>query len=1047
MSKAMEKERTVFTIQFLLEKIPPGDTVAHDFITSMVQRLFEEYGDMSAKGGDQRTNTTINEHTKHAFEAKDDQAMVSHLLNGVFPTLRLLSILESERLGPTFSNIQRRVYVLSYLMHDFDKILGHDAAHRQMPEAEQVTTQDREHIEHAKSIINSYLQRCHADDFFPDYVDYLEEITYLAVNTQRRWGTHLHTYSWKFRLRERQVLVLRDLCTYSDLIAYLVPNPAIIVFSDETSELREIIQRLSEDKLEFCYHQLREVRGLLTNVVNTGIIHLMTDDHDGIWPYLFFSDGVVYIKRKSLSLSITTQQMVEAVQTQLQRSCANVIKQDAPGFKFSIQGIAKHPGYYFEFLSLEEYVTLLQKCTIGRTNNDTFSGTWVKMRQLQKNGEIPATVSLDIQPEGHNASIMTRFLSVVFVTLLGLLDDKTQQELHEQVKWAVVQQLELTAYWEQATAIPNKGGVDYRWFWLAACYLQDHPGLNISGEERSLETIFSTVLQLVLRLAGDALRTRLPQKYLQYLPAYLESIVELPQSIRAGAALPDFAAEFERYEQSKSRKRQLLCTLCNSAYPTEEQADSAVLFQPYVYKNKLSLYAGKSAGGICVLCSLELMLRQILLKGQLQLTGSKFEAQKTKYIAVYPNFFFTPETGALISGVINQLRNINFFTVRNQLGEHPLEIADLFRLDAFAAASQPELQVVEDPVEDEDEAETEVEEDHQKVLITDRSYIKYEPEEYPGLFLFGMRASKDDNDTASWAMPAFLALSLPLVTGTKVVISEMSLPLFASGRDFLETVVFDASHPYLDYVLEAKRIRVNRLLATLRRLTYIYRVNIDTYAKKGKPEWGHLSAIARALETDPLYLFHYLRRQDRINSVYRGSIVFYLRIYECITGETMLETNNEGKESRIAQCVDRYAAFYRGGYQSHSILKPVDIVARAIINSPLNIKPEDLLWQMQGELRSWLDRVRNGSASGWASFRGKAITEEEQPAIRAFVEYFYDEIFQNYCQSERGILRSRINRFKDGCEAYYLYHYASQKMRRQEQATEQDQEAELTGTE
>ncbi len=1044
----MEKEHPVFTIQYLLEKIPPGDTVARDFITSMVQRLFEEYGDMSAKGGNQRANTTIDEHTKRAFEAKDDQAMVSHLLNGVFPTLRLLSILESERLGPAFSDIERRVYVLSYLMHDFDKILMHDAALQGATEAEQIATWDREHIDYAKEIIGCYLQKCQAGDFFPDYVVYLEEITYLAVNTQRRWGTHLHTYLWKFHLRERQVLALRDLCTYSDLIAYLVPSPAAIVLSDQTSELREIMQRLSEDQLEFCYHQLREVRGLLTNVVNTGIVHLMIDDHDGIWPYLFFSDGVVYIKRKSLSLSLTTQQMVEAVQTQLQRSCANVIKQAAPGFKFSIQGIAKHPGYYFEFLSLEEYMALLQKCTIGRTNNDTFAGTWIKLRQLQENGEIPATISLDMQPDGRSASIMTRFLSVVFVTLLGLLDDKTQQELHEQVERAVVQQLELTAYWEQAKAIPNKGGVDYRWFWLAACYLQDHPGLSISGEERSLETIFSTVLHLVLRLAGEALRTRLPQQYLQYLPAYLESIVELPQSIRAGAALPDFVAEFERYEQSKSKKRQLLCTLCNSAYPTEEQADSAVLFQPYVYKNKLTLYAGKSAGGICVLCSLELMLRQILLKGQLQLTGSKFEAQKTKYIAVYPNFFFTPETGALMSGVIDQLCDINFFTVRKQLGERPLEIADLFQLDAFVAASQPEVQVVEDPVEDEDEDDTETGEDHQKVPTTDRSYIKYQPEEYPGLFLFGMRAGRGDNDSASWAMPAFLALSLPLVTGTKVVISEMSLPLFASGRDFLETVVFDAPHPYLDYALEAKRIRVNRLLTTLCRLTYIYRVNIDTYAKKGKPEWGHLSPIARALETDPLYLFHYLRRQDRISSAYRGSVAFYLRIYESITGETMLETNNEDRKSRIARCVDLYATFYRGDYQSsYSILKPVDIMARAIINSPLNIEPEDLLWQIQGELKSWLDRVRGGSTSGRALFYGKKITEEEQPAIWAFVEYFYNDVFLEYCQGERGILRSRVNRFKDGCEAYYLYHYASQKMRRQEQATEQEQETELAGAE
>ena len=36
--------------------------------------------------------------TKRKFEEKPDQSMVSHQLNGIFPTLRLLNLLESERL-------------------------------------------------------------------------------------------------------------------------------------------------------------------------------------------------------------------------------------------------------------------------------------------------------------------------------------------------------------------------------------------------------------------------------------------------------------------------------------------------------------------------------------------------------------------------------------------------------------------------------------------------------------------------------------------------------------------------------------------------------------------------------------------------------------------------------------------------------------------------------------------------------------------------------------------------------------------------------------
>jgi CRISPR-associated protein Csc3 len=295
------------------------------------------------------------------------------------------------------------------------------------------------------------------------------------------------------------------------------------------------------------------------------------------------------------------------------------------------------------------------------------------------------------------------------------------------------------------------------------------------------------------------------------------------------------------------------------------------------------------------------------------------------------------------------------------------------------------------------------------------------------LCFFGMRAGKDGDDTSTWAMPAFLALALPLVTNTKVVISEMSLPLFSSGHEFRETVIFDAPHPYLDRLLKGKRVRVNEVLKRLRILTSVYQVNIDTYARQGKPEWKHLGGIARDLETDPLFLFSYLRaqqRRDNHDAMRENNAQLYLHIYEKILEEDL---------GKIQRCVDLYTAFYRGGYQALSILKPVDTVAKAIINSPLEVEPDDLLWQIQGELKNWLDRVRNRQATGYAVLWGKDIDSQEEPAVHEFVKYFYDEVFKNYCQGERGILRSRLNRFRDGCEAYYIHQRNMQRIQEHEQ--------------
>jgi CRISPR-associated protein Csc3 len=1017
----------MFFTHFLRDQVPPDDLVTHRFIEQMVPRLFEHYADTSAKGGDQSRNVLVNETTRHAFAAKADQSMVSHLLNGIFPTLHLLRALKEVGGVPLPSDKERCIYVLSYLMHDIDKILGHEALLHGYERPEQFETITREAIEHAKNLIADRLSALGADAFFPAYPTYLEDITYLVVNTQRRWNTHLPTYLWEgLELDERQLFPLRDLCTYSDKMAYLITEPSTILRHREGRKLGELLTKISHRKLEFSYHQLREVRGLFTNVVNTSVIYLFTHDREGneregVWPYLFFSDGVVYLKRKDLSLAFSLSDIVETVQGHLRQTCAEMIKQHAPGFKFSIQGIAKHPAYYYEFLSLEEYVALLARFTINRTKNDVTAAPLNKIRQMQAAGEIGTELPLAFPPEKRVLiGIMSRFLSVIFTTLLGGMGKK-HQALREQMEQEIVQALELTSYWQQARAIPRKGGVEYRWFWLADRYLHDHPGLDISGNERSLETIFTSICTFLIIKAGEALKEQLPQQYLIHLSPYLDSIVELPPSIRAESSFPNVSGELERYLRAKGQKRKLVCTVCNSAYPTEEQNDNAVLFQPWVYKNKIALYAGKNAGGMCAICALEFMLRQILLKGQLRLTGSSFEALKTKYLAVYPNFFFTPETGALVSGILDQLQDINFFTVRKQLAGAEISISALWELDAFAAPIASETQVV-DLDEEEDEEEQEV-----SVQVPDRSYVKYHPERFPGIFLFGMRAGKDENDTASWAMPAFLALTLPLVTSTKIVVSEMSLPLFHSGRDFHETVIFDAPHPYLSWLLQGKRVRVNQLLRTVRRLVSIYRVNIDTYAKNGRPEWGHLSTIARELETDPLFLFSYLRRQERIESKYKSDVGVYLHIFTQIL---------EADVSKIEHCVKNYITFYHGSYQSHSILKPVDIVAKAIITSPLSIEEEDLLWQIRGELKNWLDRVRSRQATGWAMFYGRDIPEKEAPAIETFVRGFYQEVFLEYCQGERGLLRSRINRFKDGCEAYYIDQLRLKKI--QEQETEEE---------
>jgi CRISPR-associated protein Csc3 len=284
-----------------------------------------------------------------------------------------------------------------------------------------------------------------------------------------------------------------------------------------------------------------------------------------------------------------------------------------------------------------------------------------------------------------------------------------------------------------------------------------------------------------------------------------------------------------------------------------------------------------------------------------------------------------------------------------------------------------------------------------------------------------MKTGSRDSDTEAWTLPAFLALTLPLVLNVKVVISESPVPLFASGDDFKETVVFDGPHPYLGHLLSADRIRIDSVYDNLVRLTGIYMLNIDTFADGPRPNWNQLNGVARRIATDPTWIFAYLRKQQRGDSFYAGDASRYIQLYQRIGGNMSL----------IKGCVDRYTVFYSGGYKSHSITKPVDMVARAIINSEPGIDPEDLKLEIRGELMKWIDRVRNRQAEGYAKFWGKDVETQEILAIREFVDYFYIKVFQEYCRAERGVLRSRINRFRDGCEAYYTEKRASDRAERE----------------
>ena len=89
--------------------------------------------------------------------------------------------------------------------------------------------------------------------------------------------------------------------------------------------------------------------------------------------------------------------------------------------------------------------------------------------------------------------------------------NKNQQELYKRIEQEIVGYLELQPYWERSKTIPNKGGLDYRWFWLAARYIQDHQGIDVYDGAGNLKEVFEGVFTLVRERAGTELAQTIQQ--------------------------------------------------------------------------------------------------------------------------------------------------------------------------------------------------------------------------------------------------------------------------------------------------------------------------------------------------------------------------------------------------------------------------------------------------------------------------------------------------------------------------------------------------------
>ncbi|MFO0051786.1 MAG: type I-D CRISPR-associated protein Cas10d/Csc3, partial [Dolichospermum sp.] len=593
----------------------------------------------------------------------------------------------------------------------------------------------------------------------------------------------------------------------------------------------------------------------------------------------------------------------------------------------------------------------------------------------------------------------------------------------------------------------NTGGVPYEWYYLAAKYLEKHPGI-----EDVRENCQQVIYDLTDLISPILAQYQLPDGW-DDLRLWVSRVIMLPNTNKSTSItteIDNFINELGNYNADKKpgRGKQLICSISHSAYTVTEQMESAVLFTPQVYTNKQMLGGSNAKRNISSIAGVEMMLRQILMN-QTQAVGKRFEDGKYRYLYFYPTYYFTPETNKFLQKAYMNIAQTRFDTsIRNHFISKDLQV-DL---------GKENYQSVDSFLIDENL-------DSEK----DRTFKLSYPEDQPLTFYFmALPPGRDSTDTESWVMPSWLAFAFPMILDVKTVVSESPIPPFNDGAEFEETVFLDsAPHAFrtlvkrdrfrLDYILEGWEEYGIQYPAPLNVLTAAYAIHLDVNAKQGKTgydaNWGKFTELAKDFETSPLHVFAYLNkwvRNQKLETARIDKIKLYTyHFYPCFDPYAKFNSTQEKLivESRSTlnhpqNLTELYRRFYRANKRfnakANAVLKPIDIAADTILKADSSVfDGETLTLAVAAEIVKLMDRVHSSTAEGrWMMSK----REEERQAVLEFAKYFVEDVFEGCFKSDRARLAGRqLNLIRDTCE--FLYRLADDK---EYQARPQNEPDEIT---
>jgi len=910
------------------------------------------------------------------------------------------------------------------------------------------------------------------------YKSQINGLLYIAENAQRKSDTNLNTAEFNLGRESNAFVESSNLARLADLFASIIKKPQ----DAENSSLYSALHELSDGQLELTYHSISENHGVLTNVVNNAMMDLFksvnTDDCKYYEPLLYLPTGIIYLKLKDAP-AISTDSLPDLVVQKIKDLCSDELAERHKGIMREGKGM-KYADYYNLFFTDCELMRIALNATSAVVRNSKSSDRSASLLEFQKKKALSADYDFKFDTDvridqlAEFGDLVTRKIWGSRVeSISNWLKNNKPQDKKKKLEFSfdnlestdclmlkVAEHLGLSQYLPQVREIlkineslkelkikGNTGGMPLDWYYLAAQYIKANSGSDDIKEAGNLiiecvESLISPILEkfenLKISIREDTNKDpKIKEDGWDDLRDWVRRVVMLPSNQVTSA--DKFLEELNNYNAAKQQRRgkQLICSITHSAYSVKPQEEASVLFTPQVYTNKQMLGGSSAKRNISSIASTEFMLRQILMS-ESQQVGKKFEDGKYRYIFFYPTYYFTPETNRFLHEAYDDVSQTRFDAgLRNHFVSKDM-VADL-SLENYQNAGIFKRKENRDT-------------NSYKGRIFTLKYSENQPMTFYFMALPPEKRGKTDpTDTESWVMPTWLAFAFPMILDVKTVVSESPIPPCTDGTDFEETVFLDSapqafrmltqeSHFRLDAILEGWKRNGKHYTSPLNALTTAYAINLDVNGKQTKtgynPNWGKLSELARDFETNPLYVFSYLKRYARDNKLDSPSSakirLYTYQFYPCFdpyvqfkNGELVI-MHQASHINHPKKLVELYRKFYRAKgtkgkpTPANAILKPVDEAAAVILKAELcKTQTDALIDYVAARLCALMNRVHSSTAEGRWVFKNSE-RDQEREAVLDFSRYFVENIFRDTFNNDRARLAGRqLNLIRDTCEFLY----------------------------